>query len=77
MSWDKFCWETLDPEIHLDINLTSATYLNIVAQQVHSFVTKMFSGGIGIFQQENAPCQTAQIAQEWFEEHDEDSKLLP
>ncbi|KAG7467566.1 hypothetical protein MATL_G00155170 [Megalops atlanticus] len=33
MLWEMFCWETLGPAIHVDVNLTRATYLNIVADQ--------------------------------------------
>jgi len=31
MLWEMFCWETLGPAIHMDVNLTRSTYLNIVA----------------------------------------------
>ena len=31
MLWAMLCWETLSPAIHVDINLTLVTYLNIVA----------------------------------------------
>jgi len=48
--------------------LTRATYLNIVADQVHSFMTMVFPGGSGLFQQHNAPSHTAHIVQEWFKE---------
>jgi len=73
--WAMFCWVTLDPAIHLDIqqrcgNLTPSTCLNIVKDQVHPFMTKVFPGGSGVFQQDNAPCQTAHVVHEWFKEHD-------
>ena len=35
MLWAMFCWETLGPAIHVDVNLTRVTYRNIVADQVH------------------------------------------
>ena len=31
----------------------------------------VFPDGSGLFQQDNAPCRTAHIVREWFEEHDE------
>jgi len=31
MLWAMFCWETLHPAIHVEVNLTSTTYLNMVA----------------------------------------------
>ena len=33
MLWAIFCWETLGPAIHVDVNLTRVAYLNIVAVQ--------------------------------------------
>jgi len=68
-----FCWESLGPAI-VNVNLTPTTYLNIVA--AYSFMTMVFPGGSGLFQQGNAPCHTAHVVQEWFEEHDEEFKVL-
>ena len=31
----------------------------------------VFPDGSGLFQEDNAPCHTAHIVREWFEEHDE------
>ena len=72
-----FCWETLSPDIHVDVTLTRNTYLNIVSDQVYPFMAKVFPDGSGLFQQDNAPCHTARIVQEWFEEHDKEFKVLP
>ena len=72
-----FCWETLGPAIPVDGNLTCVTYLNIVADQVHPFMAMVFPDGRGLFQQDNAPCPTAHIVREWFEEHDEVFTVLP
>ncbi|MCI4382883.1 hypothetical protein PGIGA_G00019780 [Pangasianodon gigas] len=69
-----FCWETLSPGIHVDVTLTCTTYLNIVADQVHPFMATVFPNGRGLFQY--APCHTAKIVQEWFEEHDKVFKVL-
>ena len=52
-----FCWETLDPAIHVDLILTPTTYLSIVKDHV-------FPDGSGIFQLDNVPCHKAKIAQE-------------
>ena len=70
MLWAMFCSETLGPAIHVNVNLIRVTYLNIVADQVHPFMARVFPDGSGLFQQDNAPCHTAHIVREWFEEHD-------
>jgi len=72
MLW-AMCWETLDPVIHVDINLTFATYLNIVADLVHPFLRMVFLGGSAIFQQENAHYSHCSR----MVEHDEKFKMLP
>ncbi|KAJ8271951.1 hypothetical protein COCON_G00108100 [Conger conger] len=71
-----FFWETMTPVIHVGVTLTPATYLNIVAYQVHPFMATVFPDGCGLFQQDNAPCHTAKIVQEWFEEHEKEFKVL-
>ncbi|MCI4375370.1 hypothetical protein PGIGA_G00108680 [Pangasianodon gigas] len=70
MLWAMFCWETLCPGIYVDVTLTRTTYLNIVADQIHPFIATVSPNGSGLFQQDNVPCYTAKIVQEWFEEHD-------
>ena len=70
MLWAMFCWETLGLAIHVDVNLTRVTHLNILADQVHPFMAMVFPDDSGLFQQDNAPCHTAHIVREWFEEHD-------
>ncbi len=55
----------------VDIHFTCALYLNIIANQVHHFMTIVFPGECGLFQQDNAPCHSAHIVQEEFEKKDE------
>ncbi|MCI4388645.1 hypothetical protein PGIGA_G00088540 [Pangasianodon gigas] len=76
MLWAMFCWETLGPGIHVDSILTHTTYLNIVADQVHPFMAMLFPNGSDLFQQDNAPCHTVKIVQEWFKEHDKKFKVM-
>lgn len=38
MVWTMFCWESLGPGNPVVINLTDATFQNIVADQVHPFM---------------------------------------
>jgi len=39
-------------------------------------MSMMFPVESGLFQQDKALCHTAHIVQEWFEEHDEEFKVL-
>ena len=72
-----FCWEALGLGIHVDVNLTRATNLNIIADKVHPFMAMVFPNGSGLFQKDKASCHTAQIVREWFEKHVETFKVLP
>ncbi|KAK3524459.1 hypothetical protein QTP70_029308, partial [Hemibagrus guttatus] len=76
MLWAMFCWETLGPAIHVDVTLTSTTYLSIVADHVHPFMETMLSDGCGLFQQDIAPCHKAKMVQEWFDEHNNEFEDL-
>ena len=67
MLWAMCCWETLGPAIYNDVNLTCTTYQSIAADHVHTFMEMVFPDGCGLFQQDNAPCLKAKMAQEWFE----------
>lgn len=63
----KICWKTLGPGVHVDVTLTSTTYLSFVADHVHPFTEAVFPGGCGLFrQQEHVPCHKANIVQQWF-----------
>lgn len=73
--WTMFYWATLFPGIHADVTLTHNTYLNIVADQVYPFMGTVFPDCIGLTQQDNIPCHTLKIFQEWFEEHDRGSGI--
>ena len=55
MLWAMFCWETLGSAIHVDVNLTRVTYLNIIADQVRRFMAMVCLDGSGLFQQDNVP----------------------
>ena len=50
--------------------------MNIVADQVHPFMTTVFLAGDGVYQQDNAPCHKGRIVREWFEEHSSDFQVM-
>lgn len=74
--WAVFCWETLGPFVQILDTLTHATYLDILADHVHPFITTVFPEGSGHFQQDNVHCHTSDSVQDWFEEHDHEFTVL-
>ncbi|GFW56793.1 hypothetical protein TNCV_160231 [Trichonephila clavipes] len=42
-----------------------ADYLNIIADQLQSYMVSAYSTRIGIFPQDNVPCHKARIGLEW------------
>lgn len=43
MLWTMFSWETLGHNLHVDVNFTHTTYLNIVKDQVHPILATVYS----------------------------------
>lgn len=74
MLWAVVCWETLDPA--MDVTLTRTTYLNIVADQLHSFIVTLFLNGSGFFQQDNTPCHTTKMVQGRCQDQNDKFKVL-
>ena len=68
--------KTLCLGTHVDVNLTRATCLNIVADQLKPLLAVIFFNSNGLFQHDNAPCHTAHTVQGRSEEHDEESKVF-
>ncbi len=52
------------------------SYLSIVADHVHPFMTTVYPSSDGYFLQDNAPFHKAQIISDWFLEHDNEFTLL-
>ncbi len=69
-----FSWHTLGPLVPIEHCLNATAYLSIVADHVHPFT--VYSSSDGYFQQDNAPCQKAQIISDWFLEDDNEFNLL-
>nr|KAF6379110.1 hypothetical protein mMyoMyo1_009944 [Myotis myotis] len=76
MVWGMFFWLDLGSLIHVEQRLNSTTYLSIIANQVQPIMLMVYPKGDGFFQQDNAPCHSAYIVQEWFQEHEGDFTLL-
>ena len=76
MLWAMFYWETLGPAVHLDVTYTPTTYLSIVTDHVHLLMEMVFPVGRGSFKQDNAMCHKAKMAQERFEERNNEFEVL-
>ncbi|GBO42208.1 Transposable element Tc1 transposase [Araneus ventricosus] len=76
MLWGTFSWAALGPVIVVEQIMKAANYLNIIAGQLHPYMTFVFPTGNGIFQQDNTPCHKARIVLEWFEEHTDEFHLM-
>ncbi len=76
MAWGIFSWHPLGPLVPIEHRLNATTYLSIVADHGHPFMTTVYPSSDGYFQQDNAPCDKAQIISVWFLEHDNEFTLL-
>ncbi len=76
MVWGIFSWHTLGPLVPVEHCLNTTAYLSIAAGHVHPFMTTVYPSSDGYFQQDNAPCNKAQIISDWFLEHDNEFTLL-
>ncbi|GFX12088.1 transposable element Tcb2 transposase [Trichonephila clavipes] len=68
-------WRDLGPLVTLHGKVKATHYVNILGDQVHPFVQTSFPGECPLYQDDNAPIHTAKIVQEWFAEHERESKL--
>ncbi|GBM17643.1 Transposable element Tc1 transposase [Araneus ventricosus] len=76
MLWGTFSWAVLCPVVVVEQTMKVANYLNIIADQLHSYMAFVFPTGNGIFQQGSAPCHKARIVLEWFGEHTDEFNLM-
>lgn len=51
-----FCWVTPGLGFHVDVTLICAPYLNITADQVHTFMAIVYPNSSGLYQQDNVRC---------------------
>ncbi|GFW77971.1 transposable element Tcb1 transposase [Trichonephila clavipes] len=65
--WGRY---SLGPIVTLHGKVKAAHYVNILEDQVHPFVQTSFPGECPLYQDDNAPINTAKIVQEWFAEHE-------
>ncbi|GFV52135.1 transposase domain containing protein [Trichonephila clavipes] len=61
MLWRTFSWVLLRPVVVVEQTMNATGYLNIIADQLHPYMTSVSPAGNGMFQQDNAPCHKAKI----------------
>ncbi|GBN36890.1 hypothetical protein AVEN_32256-1 [Araneus ventricosus] len=76
MLWGTFSWAVLGPVVVVEQTMKAASYLNIIADQLHPYRAFVFPTKNRIIQQDNAPCHKACIVLEWFEEHTDEFHLF-
>ncbi len=76
MVWGIFSWHTSGPLVPIEHSLNATAYRSIVYDHFHPLMTTVSPSSDGYFQQDNAPCQKAQIISDWFLEHDNEFTLL-
>ena len=67
MMWGICSQSEMGPLIRLDITLTGDTYIHLLADHLHPFMSIVHSDGFGQFQQGNATSHTSRIAREWLQ----------
>ncbi|CAL1285354.1 unnamed protein product [Larinioides sclopetarius] len=72
----SFSWASLGPVVMVEQTMNATGYLNIIADQLHPYMTSVFPAGNGMFQQDNAPCHKVKVVLEWFQEHDAEFQLM-
>ncbi len=70
MVWEDIFLAQLGPLVPIEYRLNATANLIIVADHIHPFMTTVYPFSDGYFQQDNAPCQKAQIISDWFLKHD-------
>ncbi|GFU51197.1 transposable element Tc1 transposase [Trichonephila clavipes] len=61
MLWRTFSWAFLGHVVVVEQTMNATGYLNIIADQLHPYMTSVSRAGNGMFQQDNAPCHKAKI----------------
>ena len=76
MVWGIYSRHTLSPLLPIEHRLNAASYLSIVTDHVHPYMTTVYPSSDGYFQQDNALCHKAHIISNWFIEHDNEFTVL-
>ncbi|GBO27415.1 hypothetical protein AVEN_15900-1 [Araneus ventricosus] len=72
MVWDVCSWRNMGPLIRLEMTLTGDTYLSILYNHLHSYMSIVHPNGFGQFQQDSATPHTSSVATKWLQEHSSD-----
>ena len=66
MIWIAFCYNAKTPVVFISETLKSSGYISMLNAKLVPFGRSILEDDY-IFQQDNAPCHSARITQEWFE----------
>jgi hypothetical protein len=68
---------SVGPIIILYGQITAREYLDKLGNQVHPMIQTVFPNNDAVFQDDNAPIQTAVTLPSWFEEYEGELRHLP
>lgn len=66
--WQMFTWVSLRYMIAVEQTMKTSYYIPIPKIPFQSYMLSVFPNGNGFIQQDNAPCNKANIVREWLEE---------
>ncbi|GFV86796.1 transposase domain containing protein [Trichonephila clavipes] len=66
MFWRMFSWAFLGPVVVVEQTMNATGYLNIIADQLHPYMSSVIPARYGMFQQDNTPCHKAKMVLEWL-----------
>ena len=75
--WATISRYSAGPIITLNGRIIASDYVDILGNQLHPMVHKLFLKNNAVFQNDNLPIHTARRFQSWFEEHEDTLQHLP
>jgi hypothetical protein len=68
---------SVGPIITLHGRITAREYMDRLGNQVNPMIQQLFPNNNAVFQDDNIPIHTAETAQSWFEEHEDELQHHP
>ncbi|GBM05311.1 hypothetical protein AVEN_46855-1 [Araneus ventricosus] len=76
MLWETFSWAALGPVVVVEQTMKAVNYLNIIADQLHPYMTFAFPTRNGIFRRTTPHFTRLVLCWEWFEDHTDEFHFM-